>query len=390
MRLCVICPLPGKRGLCQEYAIVHDLKGLFVCIVLAICWVGTSHAAQPAADALRKQYQELNAKYNEVYAQYSAAREVLMKQDPLADVALRLAEVRDARDRKVAASANVATALKAYSDSAAAMNKTLESELAANPNGAELMKEIAGLDDQIEELDSQNRIANFMLSEIQRRVARKSPVRELYEALGKADNAQYDATRKDQKVQALYKAYEEATRLLLARPEVDKAKLAYEDALKNSPAIVEAQKARDAARAAYDQALAAAVDKHPDTPALKKKIDDLTQKVAALTQRKQAATAKLQEWRQKVSTGSPKVAEARKAYYAASNAYSQAVADAAPNESAAYQEVEKIYSEMVDARVNANPSVAALRKQVDDLQTQMQEMGMKVRRADGTGRRRRG
>jgi len=360
---------------------------LVVCSMLIAVAVGTTgvRAADSAnLESLRKQHQDLLAKYNSVYAQYSQLRETLMRQDEMADVAQRLADAREARDRKIQSSDKVSAAYKAYNDAVAAMNGILEAEIAADAQGKQLVGELASLDDQIDELDSQQRIASFMLSEIQRRVARKPPVRPLYEAYSRLENAAYEAARKDPQVVAAYKAYTEAQQILLARPEVERLRVAYEQAAKASTVVVEANKARDAAKTAYEQALAAAVAAHPETPALKKKIDELTQKTAAMTEAKRVATVKLQEVRQRVGAGSAKVAEARKAYHAASTAYSQAVTDAAPNESAAYQEIEKVYYELLESKVNNDPKLTALRKEVDELQKTTAEMGMKLRRLEGS------
>ncbi len=346
---------------------------------LTIC-AGLLCAADGPSDleSLTKQHQEASAKYNAAYTQYYQAREALSRQDDVAELSRRATETREVRERKLANSAKVVAAQKAYTDIYAALNQTLEAEVAADPEAVAVNKSMEQIDDQIDEIDSQQRLANFLLTDIQRRAARKPDMRQLAAGMDKHEVGVYELHRRDPKVAAAYRAYTEAQQLFVPRPELEKLRVAYEDACKASPVMAENTRKREAAKAAYEQALAAKVAANPQTSELKKKIEALDAKLKDLAEVKKGLTAKQTAIRQRVSANSAKVAEARKVYYAADTVYRQAMAEECPNETAAMNDIDRMVTEKMEEKVAADTVASSLKKEMEDWHRQTQNLAAQL------------
>lgn len=381
MRAAGRCGAAGVLGSGGDAVKRNELL-LAMVLSVSLAWVGLAQNASQELESLRKKKQEVEAQYNSVYAEYRTARAAIYGQEAVAELYRHMLEAREDRDRKIQSSATIRAARKASDEAYAAMNQVLEGELAADGQGRGLLAELAKLEDVLDEDDAQQRLANFKLSEIKRRLGRHAEVKAAQRALEKAESAVAEAMRGDASIGAASKALEEARKIPLGQPQMEALQQAYEQAVKSSQAVSQATQGREGAKKTYEELMAAKFAAHPETAGLKRQVEELERKLAEGQAARKRVSMALEEARQRVSKDNAKVVTARQAYSAAYAAYSQAVAGETPNESAAVEDIQRQYYDKIEELFSADPKASMLRQEVNRLTRALEEVGAQIRKAE--------
>lgn len=307
-----------------------------------ICCTSTIARAQATApvDDLKKQLAADQAKLKESQGKLSAIRASIAKQDEVVALSKALATARKAMEEKIAADPKVVEARKAAAQASADLRKVTEEEMAASPDYAAAAKEAQTANDAEDDLMSQQRIANFILGEVRRKVSKDPDLKKL-----SADVASAEA------------------------------------AVRANPASEDAKKARAAAVKAYDEAVQAKVAANPEGAAQLKKLDEIKGKLAEAANQRKAADQKMAELRKTVSAKSEKIATARKAEETATKAVRDAMSAAGADERAAVDKAQKAYNDAVESKFNADQNATQLRKEIDDLNKEMRDLSAQIRKA---------
>jgi colicin import membrane protein len=316
-----------------------NVKLRFMMAFAVAFMVSAAHGADDA-DALKKKRDELQAKQAQVNKQIGEIRKTVEQTDEVKAAQKAAADARAAYDAKVAASANVAAAKKKVDELQAAAKALAETETAGSPEYQAAQKDYAAADDAAFDAESQLRIAQFVQQEMKRKVARDAELKPLKAAEQKAAEAYFAAKQ--------------------ANKDVDVAKAA-----------------REAATKAYDEAVSAKLASSADGAAQAKKIGDLEAKVKDTRAAVQAANGKLAAAKAAVAKANPKVAESRKAIDEAMTAQRKAATEDAAAERAAYDKAQRALDEAVRAKLDADPKVVELRKQLDGVRAEMKELTAK-------------
>ena len=317
------------------------LRHLTTCILaLGLSGASLAHAADDAGAAKRKR-DELQAKQAEVARQLGDLRREIEKTEPVAAALKAAADAKRAYDAKVAASAKVAAARKAVDDATAAARAITDAEMSADHAVLEAQEALAALDDATFDAESQLRVAGFVMSEIRRKAARAADLKPLKAAEAKATEAFYAARQANKDVAA-------------------------------------ATAARAAASKAYEDALTAKVAASEAGQAQAKKIAELEAKVADARAAAEPALDRLQDAKAEVTRSSAKIARSRQPVDEATAALRDTLAAEAGPERAALDKATQALDETLRAKLDADPKVAALRKQLDGLRQEIREIATKT------------
>jgi hypothetical protein len=310
-----------------------------ITLLLVAALAGAAYAA-PSLDELKKQRADAEAKLKELNTKLSAARAAIAKQDDVAALQKQVDEVRKAMEQKIASDPKVAEARKAQHDALEKARKTTDEEVAASPEFAPIDKDLKAQNEAIDDLEMQQRIAQFILGEVRRKVSKDPQLK----GLADAQTAAVHAARGKAADSAEKKAAETATK-------------AYEDAVKAKAAA------------------------HPLGAEQVKKLDEIATRLKAAMEARKAADAKLMDLRKAVTGKSEKVAAARKAAEEAAKNFHAAVATASSAEEEAVGKAHKAHGEALQARFNADPTATQIRKEIEDVNKQIRDLSTQIREA---------
>jgi hypothetical protein len=309
-------------------------------IVAALCVCSGVFAAD--LEALKKQRAELTTKHNELSQAYYDIRRAVEKSDEIAPLRKGVEDAKKALDAKLAASAKVQSAKKGQEEEYAHARTVAEAEVNADPEMQVINKEYAAADEAVFDLQSEKRIAEFVLSEMRRKVARDPSLKELKQAEYRAEDA-------------------------LGRAAAD---------------AKEAAKAqRDATRKALEDAINAKLEALPAAQEQRKKIADLDARIKAASDALEPIYRKQSEARSRIAQANAKVMDARKAADDAAQVYRKIMEEEAGVEQAAYAKAMDAYNAAVKEKLAADPKVAGLRKQINELDQQLSELREAMRAA---------
>jgi hypothetical protein len=294
------------------------------------------------ADSLRKKRNALENKEAEVFRQLGEFRRGVEKADTVVAAQKALNEARAAYEAKLTSSARYAAAKKNLDELLAASKATADAESTNNPEVLAAIREAESADDAAFELDSQLRVAEFVLAEMKRKTARDPELAKLKAAEAKALEAFYAARQANQGVET-------------------------------------AKSQREAATKAFDDAVTARLAASADGAAQLKKVADLEARAKAARQAAPAALAKVQTVKASVLTDNPKLVEYREVIEIAQTSLRDtAVAEAGP-ERDAYDQAQRALEEAVRVKMEADPKVVDLRNQLDGVRAEMRELSAKAK-----------
>jgi hypothetical protein len=297
-------------------------------------------------EQLKQKHTAAEASLKELTAKLSTLRSALTRQGDMPALAKRLEEATSARDAKAKNDPKVAAARQAANEASAAARKVGDAELATNPEYAGINKELADLEEAAAELQSQERIARFILSEVRSRVARQPALKKLVQA----------------KTAALAAARGKGA---------------------NS---AEAKAAADATEACAG-AVQAKTTADPQGAEQIKKLAEVATKLEATTEARRAAAAKLAPLTRKALARNEKVVAARSAEMAAFTSLRTITAEQTKAEQEALDKAQQAYDDALEARFLANPAAVALRKQVEEVRNQVRELAIELRLAEKAANR---
>jgi hypothetical protein len=293
-------------------------------------------------DALKKKRSELESKQNALSREYYDIRRNIEKSDELAALRKSVDDAKKALDAKLAASAKVQSAKKGMEEEYTHARSVAEAEVNADPEMQVINKEYAAADDAVFDLQSEKRIAEFVLAEMKRKVARDPSLKELKAAQYKAEEA-----------------YGQATADAKAAAKAD----------------------RDAAYKALDEAINAKLAALPAAQEQQKKIAELDTRINTATGALQPIYRKQSEARSRIAQANAKVTDARKAADDAQQVYRKIIEEEAGAEQSAYAKATDAYNTAVKDKLAAEPKVAELRKQINELDQQLSEVREAMRGA---------
>jgi len=307
-----------------------------VCGCSVLAW-----AQQPSADDLKKQRADAEAKLKEVNAKISAARLAVEKQDDVAKLARDANAARKATTQKAATDPKAVEARQAAVNAAAAVVKTANEEVAASPDYQAIKKDLADQAASVDELESQQRIAGFILGEVHRKVGKEPDLAKL------AQTAEVAAT-----------------------------------AARGKPAdSVEAKTAADA-RKALNETTKAKVSANAQGAEQLKKLEEIAGKLKAAHDARIAGQAKLADARKATLAKSEKYAAASKAAETSAAEARKTTEEQTKAERETFDKAQKAYNEALSAKVKADPAITQLRKDAEDLQAKIRELSAEIRKLE--------
>ena len=329
------------------------------------------HAQQaPNADDLRKQRTELQAKVRDLDKKLGAIRGAVAKDAALTAETKAVSDARAAIETKTKGDAKVVETSQAAAAAEKRVREVSEAEVAAAPEVVTANKEIAGKQAEIEELEAQQRLARFLLSEAERKVAGNAEVKKSGAAAREAQDGIKAAHDANARLVAAAKTVADARAALSAKvkalPEtaaLEQAEKAYQELVKADAGLAaaktKAEEARKAAAEVVQQKLAGTEQQ--------KKAEEVAGKLKSADEALRAAQKKAADTRREVVGKSAKVAEAQKAVAAANDAGRQAAAEATKAERAALADAEKALAAAVDKKLESNADAQAVNKEKAEL-----------------------
>ncbi|HSI32519.1 MAG: hypothetical protein ACAI43_19045 [Phycisphaerae bacterium] len=301
---------------------------------------GTAFGADDPA-ALKKTRDDLQTKQSTLMKEMSDFRREAEKSGDLAKAKQALADATSAYNAKVASSEKVAAARKAADEALAAARAVTTAEAATDPALAPAQKALMAADDAAFDIESELRVAEYVLNELRRKAARGPELRTLKAAEMTAMEAYYTARK--------------------AGKDVEPAKAA-----------------RDAAEKAYEDAVTVAVNASPAGKEQQAKIAALQAKVKEARTAHQERQSEFMTARANASRTNPKIAAARDAADAAQTAYRKTVDTEAATERAAVDKAQRALDDAAKAKLEADPNYAHLKKQADAIREQLREINADI------------
>ncbi|HYE18831.1 MAG TPA: hypothetical protein VEA69_10325 [Tepidisphaeraceae bacterium] len=311
---------------------------------LAVAVVFMSGGVTRGADdpaALKKTRDELQTKQSAVIKEMADLRRDAEKSGDLAKAKQALADAMAAYNAKVAASEKVAAARKTADEVQAAGRAVATAEAATDPALAPVQKALAAADDAAFDIESELRVAEYVMNELRRKAARAPETRTLKATEQTATEAFYAARK--------------------AAKDVEPAKAA-----------------RDAAEKAHEDAVTAAVSASPAGQEQQAKIAALQAKVKAARSAHAERMTEFLAARANASRTNPKIAQARDAAEAALTAYRKTVDAEAATERAAVDKAQRALDDAAKAKLEADPNYAHLKKQADAIREQLREINAEI------------
>jgi hypothetical protein len=156
---------------------------------------GVARGAADDAEALKRLQDELRGKQDTLNARINDIRKEIERSDDVEAAREAVAAARKACDAAAAVSPTVVEAKRAVTEAQAAARAAAEADAVGNPEVAAADREVADAEEAQFDAESQRRVAEFTLRELERKAERRADVRPLREALDRAQRA-WDAARR--------------------------------------------------------------------------------------------------------------------------------------------------------------------------------------------------
>lgn len=350
-----------------------------LCMLAAVLLALGSARAQPApesADALNRQKQDLARQREALWDRLEQIRDTHAKEADLADLRAVLDKAPKSSP-KPAPGPRLSDLQKDLDDVQAAYRRAVSVAVAASPEIPAVNKQIAALEEQIEDQNLDIRIARYALGEMRPKAQRLEEIQKLRADAQAADKAlnehplvvaarkamddarkEYEARRRAAQAPAVAAnpSPSAAPAPVVDRSALDAAEKAL-DGVGKSDAIVQARQLRDQAQKAYDDALAARLAAQGRAAESLKKIAQAQADIKTHEASVKQLRDQLAALRKDVEAKDPRVAEARK------------VAD----------DASKAARNAADAAVAADAGVIALNKDIDATQEAVEDAASEAR-----------